>query len=50
MASFGEILEKSHEERKIIALETIAEAARLWIQLHQPDEEEIEDGQEEVNN
>ncbi|KAM6504689.1 hypothetical protein FSOLCH5_015190 [Fusarium solani] len=31
LASFGEIAEKSPEERKIMALETIAEAARLWI-------------------
>ncbi|KAJ3455041.1 hypothetical protein MRS44_013641 [Fusarium solani] len=42
LASFGEIAEKSPEERKIMALETIAEAARLWI-LNKPDEEEEEE-------
>ncbi|KAH6951114.1 hypothetical protein BKA56DRAFT_606079 [Ilyonectria sp. MPI-CAGE-AT-0026] len=31
LASCGEIAEKSLEERRIMALETIAEAARLWI-------------------
>lgn len=31
LASFGEKAEKSPEERKTMALETIAEAARLWI-------------------
>ena len=29
--SFGEVLEKSLEERKVIALEAIAGAARLWV-------------------
>ncbi|RYP92962.1 hypothetical protein DL770_000922 [Monosporascus sp. CRB-9-2] len=43
LASFGEVAERSFEERKLIALETIAGAARLWIQLNQPDEEEEED-------
>ncbi|RYC79707.1 hypothetical protein BFJ63_vAg17411 [Fusarium oxysporum f. sp. narcissi] len=46
LASFGEIAEKSPEERKIMALETIAEAARLWIQLNKPDEEDEEDEEE----
>ncbi|KAM6513831.1 hypothetical protein FALCPG4_015043 [Fusarium falciforme] len=46
LASFGEIAEKSPEERKIMALETIAEAARLWI-LNKPDEEEEEEEEEE---
>ncbi|KAH7118384.1 hypothetical protein EDB81DRAFT_733330 [Dactylonectria macrodidyma] len=44
--SFGEVLEKSLEERKVIALEAIAGAARLWVQLIQQaedDEEEDED-------
>ncbi|KAH7111986.1 hypothetical protein EDB81DRAFT_848920 [Dactylonectria macrodidyma] len=45
-ASFGEIAEKSPEERKIMALETIAEAARLWI-LNKSDEEEEEQEDEE---
>lgn len=31
MASFSEVAEKSLEERKVMALETIAGAARLWI-------------------
>lgn len=31
LASFGEVAERSLEERKLSALETIAEAARLWI-------------------
>ena len=31
MDSFGEVLEKSLEERKVIALEAIAGAARLWV-------------------
>ncbi|KAI3572394.1 hypothetical protein IWW34DRAFT_637523 [Fusarium oxysporum f. sp. albedinis] len=47
LASFGEIVEKSPEERKIMALETIAEAARLWIQLNKPDEEDEEDEEED---
>ncbi|KAH7118486.1 hypothetical protein EDB81DRAFT_848167 [Dactylonectria macrodidyma] len=42
LASFGEIAEKSPEERKIMALETIAEGARLWI-LSKPGEEEQEE-------
>ncbi|KAH7110445.1 hypothetical protein EDB81DRAFT_672056 [Dactylonectria macrodidyma] len=49
LASFGEVAERSLEERKVIALETIAGAARLWIQLSQPDEEEEEEGDEEEN-
>ncbi|KAH7303342.1 hypothetical protein B0I35DRAFT_517371 [Stachybotrys elegans] len=44
LASFGEVADGSFEERKLVALETIARAARLWIQLNQPDEE---DGDEE---
>ncbi|KAH7303031.1 hypothetical protein B0I35DRAFT_447384 [Stachybotrys elegans] len=44
LASFGEVADGSLEERKLIALETIAGAARLWIQLNQLDEE---DGDEE---
>ncbi|KFA68742.1 hypothetical protein S40285_10722 [Stachybotrys chlorohalonatus IBT 40285] len=45
LTSFGEVAERSFEERKLIALETIAGAAQLWIQLNQPDEEEgDEDG------
>ncbi|KAJ6436933.1 Nitrogen assimilation transcription factor nit-4 [Purpureocillium lavendulum] len=28
------------DERKLLALETIAEAARLWIELNTPDEDE----------
>jgi hypothetical protein len=31
LASFGEVAERSFEERKLIALETIAGAAQLWI-------------------
>ena len=31
LASHGEAAEKTCEERKLLALETIAEAARLWI-------------------
>nr|CEG03918.1 unnamed protein product [Fusarium acuminatum CS5907] len=31
LASFGEVADRSFEERKLIALETIAGAARLWI-------------------
>ncbi|KAH6699485.1 hypothetical protein EV126DRAFT_423967 [Verticillium dahliae] len=46
LASFGEVASRSFEESKLIALETIADAARLWIQLNQPDEEE-EDGEED---
>ncbi|KAM6513213.1 hypothetical protein FALCPG4_015670 [Fusarium falciforme] len=46
LASFGEIAEKSPEERKIMALETIAEAARLWI-LNKPDEEDEEEMEED---
>ncbi|WAO97198.1 Hypothetical protein NCS54_01491200 [Fusarium falciforme] len=46
LALFGEIAERSPEERKIMALETIAEAARLWIQLNKPDEEDEEDEEE----
>ncbi|KAM4066662.1 hypothetical protein HRG_012132 [Hirsutella rhossiliensis] len=30
------------EERKLMALETIAEAARLWIQLNKPEDEDEE--------
>ncbi|KFA62765.1 hypothetical protein S40285_10797 [Stachybotrys chlorohalonatus IBT 40285] len=43
LASFGEVTDGNFEERKLITLETIAGAARLWI-LNQPDEE---DGDEE---
>ncbi|KAI8677829.1 hypothetical protein NCS55_00500900 [Fusarium keratoplasticum] len=46
LASFGEKAEKSPEERKTMALETIAEAARLWIQLNRPDEGAEEDEEE----
>lgn len=46
LASFGEVAEKSLEERKVMALETIAGAARLWIQLSQPDDDD-RDGEEE---
>ncbi|KAM0584294.1 hypothetical protein ACHAP6_007488 [Verticillium nonalfalfae] len=46
LASFGEVASRSFEERKLTALETIADAARLWIQLNQPDDEE-EDGEED---
>ncbi|EXK24054.1 hypothetical protein FOMG_19201, partial [Fusarium oxysporum f. sp. melonis 26406] len=31
LASFGKVAERSFEERKLIALETIAGAAQLWI-------------------
>jgi hypothetical protein len=31
LASFGEVTDGNFEERKLIALETIAGAARLWI-------------------
>ncbi|KID81386.1 hypothetical protein MGU_11256 [Metarhizium guizhouense ARSEF 977] len=51
LASFGEVAEKGLEERKVIALETIAEAlaeaVKLWIQLNQRDEEEEEDEDED---
>ncbi|KFA56717.1 hypothetical protein S40293_11411 [Stachybotrys chartarum IBT 40293] len=45
LASFGEVAEKSLEERKVMALETIAGAARLWVlnQLDEYEEAENED-------
>ncbi|KAF5133815.1 hypothetical protein E5D57_004442 [Metarhizium anisopliae] len=50
LASFGEVAEKGLEERKVIALETIAEAlaeaVKFWI-LTQRDEEEEEDEDED---
>ncbi|KAJ0126690.1 hypothetical protein HZ326_30202 [Fusarium oxysporum f. sp. albedinis] len=47
LASFGEVAERSFEERKLIALETIAGAAQLWIRLNQPDEEGDDEGEED---
>ncbi|KAH7124539.1 hypothetical protein EDB81DRAFT_810975 [Dactylonectria macrodidyma] len=41
--SFGEVLEKSLKERKVIALEAIAGAARLWVQLIQQAEDDEEE-------
>ncbi|GKT81107.1 hypothetical protein ColTof4_13530 [Colletotrichum tofieldiae] len=46
LASFGEVPERSLEERKVIALETIAVAARLWV-LSQPDEDDEGDVEQE---
>ncbi|KFA81828.1 hypothetical protein S40288_11546 [Stachybotrys chartarum IBT 40288] len=46
LASFSEVAKRSFEERKHIALETIAGAAQLWI-LNQPDEEEGDKEEEE---
>ncbi|CAM1502572.1 Fc.00g073480.m01.CDS01 [Cosmosporella sp. VM-42] len=47
LASFSEVAERSLEERKVIALETIAGVVQLWFQLDQPDEEE--EGEEKEN-
>ncbi|EXL66793.1 hypothetical protein FOPG_17062 [Fusarium oxysporum f. sp. conglutinans race 2 54008] len=47
LTSFGEVAERSFEERKLIALETIAGAAQLWIRLNQPDEEGDDEGEED---
>ncbi|KAH7187315.1 hypothetical protein DER44DRAFT_845065 [Fusarium oxysporum] len=47
LASFGEVAERSFEERKLIALETTAGAAQLWIRLNQPDEEGDDEGEED---
>ncbi|KAG6990668.1 hypothetical protein FocnCong_v020520 [Fusarium oxysporum f. sp. conglutinans] len=52
LAPRGEADEKTLEERKVAALEAIAEAARLWTQLNKPDEESVEedeDGEDEDN-
>ncbi|EGU73007.1 hypothetical protein FOXB_16483 [Fusarium oxysporum f. sp. conglutinans Fo5176] len=47
LASFGKVAERSFEERKLIALETIAGAAQLWIRLNQPGEEGDDEGEED---
>ncbi|KAM6505358.1 hypothetical protein FSOLCH5_014582 [Fusarium solani] len=52
LAPRGEADEKTLEERKVAALEAIAEAARLWTQLNKLDEESVEedeDGEDEDN-
>ncbi|KAL6405413.1 hypothetical protein AUP68_11167 [Ilyonectria robusta] len=46
LARLGESAEPTLEERKVTALEAIAEAARLWTQLNKPDEEGTEVGEE----
>ncbi|KAI3571341.1 hypothetical protein IWW34DRAFT_675552 [Fusarium oxysporum f. sp. albedinis] len=45
LASFGEVTERSLEERKVIALETIAGAAQLWVKLNQANKEEEDQGE-----
>ncbi|RKK06541.1 hypothetical protein BFJ65_g18738 [Fusarium oxysporum f. sp. cepae] len=52
LAPRGEADGKTLEERKVAALEAIAEAARLWTQLNKLDEESVEedeDGEDEGN-
>ncbi|KAF5132948.1 hypothetical protein E5D57_003570 [Metarhizium anisopliae] len=49
LASHGEAAEKTCEERKLLALETIAEAARLWIRLNKPEDSEDEEGGDDDN-
>ncbi|SCO92697.1 uncharacterized protein FRV6_16825 [Fusarium oxysporum] len=52
LAPRGEADGKTLEERKVAALEAIAEAARLWTQLNKLDEESVEedeDGEDEDN-
>lgn len=49
LARYNEVDEMTPEERKIIALEAIAEAVRIWVQLNKLDErsndgDEGEDG------
>ncbi|KAH6952503.1 hypothetical protein BKA56DRAFT_504893, partial [Ilyonectria sp. MPI-CAGE-AT-0026] len=47
LAPRGEAGEITLEERKITALEVIAEAARLWTQFNKPDEEDSIEEEEE---
>ncbi|EXU95783.1 hypothetical protein X797_011134 [Metarhizium robertsii] len=49
LASHGEAAEKTCEERKLLALETIAEAARLWIRLNKPEDSADEEGGDDDN-
>ncbi|KAH6881075.1 hypothetical protein B0T10DRAFT_411258 [Thelonectria olida] len=51
LAPRGEAGEITLEERKVAALEVIAEAARLWTQLNKPDEEgRVEEEEEDEDN
>ncbi|KAL6406018.1 hypothetical protein AUP68_10576 [Ilyonectria robusta] len=47
LAPRGEAGEMTLEERKVAALEVIAEAARLWTQFNKPDEEDSIEEEEE---